>query len=171
MRDEIAKAKEELSVFQEFVQKGPLCIEIGSIEKLFGSSKPDILCRIVDKGLLAFELTEICSEEVAELITAVSSAKRRTILSGLVVATSDPTSEVIHDKLSKTYNCECEIDLLCYTNGRTLSTDEQICQAASQCLSGGFGPFRRVWLLGQHGVHELSAIGCQKTNELQSQVA
>ncbi|WP_018294846.1 hypothetical protein [Mariprofundus ferrooxydans] len=149
MGSEQDKAKIELAVFGEFVQRSALAVDPASIRKPGAESEPDIFCTLINEGQVAFELVEICSSDIAATISKIR-------LGGTaVLSTSDPTSEIIRRKLHKTYKTGLPIELLCYTNGRTVSPDDQIVEGLRQWVGSIEGPFRKVWLLGEKGVYEI----------------
>lgn len=152
MSGEEEKAKVELAVFEEFVKKTGISIIPASICKSGKASEPDIFCSLASGELVAFELVEICSPEIAKKISELQSGGAESL------ATSDPTASIIQRKLQKTYKTNRPIELLCYA-GRTASTDMHIVEAAQNCEGYFSGPFRKVWLLGELGVYEIWSAG------------
>lgn len=149
MRSERDKAQIELSVFREFEQKSFLPIESDSVEKRTGESEPDILCRLVGAVPVAFELVEICDSTLAATISSLRSGGTD------FLSTSDPSQEIVRRKLHKNYKTDAPVELLCYTNGRVITTDDGIRDAIAPWFDAIDGPFRRVWLLGEKGVYEV----------------
>jgi hypothetical protein len=149
MGSELDKAKIELAVFSEFVQRSALAVDPASIRKPCAESEPDIFCTLINEGPVAFELVEICSSDIAATISKIRSGGTA------VLSTSDPTSEIVRRKLHKTYKTSLPIELLCYTNVRTISPDVQIVENLRQWVGSVQGPFRKVWLLGEKGVYEI----------------
>jgi hypothetical protein len=67
MKADQSKASREMQVFLEFIEKSGLPIECDSVENR-PSREPDILCMHKKEGFIAFELGELCNEEIAETI-------------------------------------------------------------------------------------------------------
>jgi hypothetical protein len=149
MRTEQDKWHVEQKVFLEFIEKACLPIELASIEKQHERSMPDIFCTMRNGDRVAFELVEICAEDIA----ATHSALRE---GGTAVSsTADPTAAILRRKLHKTYETSRPIELLCYTSARTVSPDDQIITEARNWAGSLDGPFRRVWLLGEKDVYDV----------------
>jgi hypothetical protein len=142
MNAEEEKAIRERLVFHTFLKSSGLPIRPESIESRM-PPEPDILCVHENDGKLAFELVEICAEDVARKV----SAARRGQEFGFV-RSADPSEDVLRKKLEKNYDTPCPVELLCYTSGRTISPDAVILAALRPMLETNSGKFRRVWLLG-----------------------
>ncbi|HVS27850.1 MAG TPA: hypothetical protein VHE58_11265 [Burkholderiales bacterium] len=143
------KTAVELAVFREFAEKARLSIDDTSIEKRGGESEPDILCKIIGEGPVSFELVEICDSTLAATIAHLRSGG---VATG---STSDPSIEIIRRKLHKKYKTDLPIELLCYTNGRVVTTDDGILAAIRPWFDAIDGPFRRAWLLGEKDTYEV----------------
>jgi len=139
------KAVRERQVLREFVSRSGLSILPVSIR----SKKPpfpDIVCRHRAEGLIAFELMEICAEDIARSVTHLRKK------GGLVYIRSiDPSIRLARNKTRKKYQSRHPIELLCYTAGRTISPDSQIIENLNAVLETDHGPFRKVWLLADKG--------------------
>jgi hypothetical protein len=70
MNREAEKAARERNVFQHFIEKSRLPICPKSVESC-SPPKPDILCFQENDGNVAFELVEICAEDLARKISAI----------------------------------------------------------------------------------------------------
>lgn len=149
MGTEQDKAGVELAVFREFISKAGIDIDSESVCKPGTQSAPDIFCTLSSGEQVAYELVEICSPDIA----ATLSKLRKGGIAGL--ATFDPTEKILRQKLHKTYRTTLPIELLCYTNGRTVSPDDQILSEAQLWANAIEGPFRKVWLLGEKGIYEV----------------
>ena len=148
MSSEKDKALIELKVFKEFAERVQLPIKLESIRKPGGRSDPDIFCTFHNGEDVAFELVEICASDIAVHISKLSEA---------CISTSDPTEEIILNKItkSKNYRTQLPIELLCYTNARVVSPDDLIIAVAQRCATLIEGRFRKIWLLGEKGVYEV----------------
>ena len=148
MSSEQDKALTELKVFKEFVEKTQLPIKPETIKKPGGQSDPDIFCTFHNGEDVAFELVEICASDIAIHISKLSET---------YIRTSDPTEEIILNKItkSKNYRTQLPIELLCYTNARVVSPDDLIIAVAQKCATLIEGRFRKIWLLGEKGVYEV----------------
>lgn len=147
MSTEQEKGKIELAVFNEFIHKANIAVKPASINKSGLASEPDIFCTLNSGEELAFELVEICASDIA---AAMSKIKKGGVAN---VATTDPTDKILRQKLDKKYKTNRPIELLCYTNGRTITPDETILNQAQLWADAMDGPFRKLWLLGELGVY------------------
>jgi hypothetical protein len=64
------KQERERHVFQKFIRTSKLPIFPESVESRL-HPEPDILCLDAEEGHIAFELTEICAEELARKLSAI----------------------------------------------------------------------------------------------------
>ncbi|WP_341904298.1 hypothetical protein [Polaromonas sp. YR568] len=149
MGTEQQKAAVELTVFREFIFKAGISIDPESVSKPGAQSEPDIFCTLISGEQVAYELVEICSSDIAATLSKLRTG------GSTALATSDPTEKTLRQKLHKTYRTTLPIELLCYTNGRTVSPDDLILGEAQRWASAIDGPFRKVWLLGEKGVYEV----------------
>ena len=99
MKADQSKANREMQVFLEFLQKSELPIERDSVENRM-PPEPDILCRHKEQSFIAFELVELCDEEIARII-AEGVRSGNTEQSSIWFA--DPPSRIICNKLEKKY--------------------------------------------------------------------
>lgn len=143
MSSEIDKAEIEIKVFLEFVNQIDLTVDPSTIKKQMGKSEPDLFCTVLDEHI-NFELVEICAYNLAKNLTELHRGKGE-----LVVATFNPTSDILISKLNKKYKTNLPIELLCYTNGRVVPTDDQILEEARNIANSIEGPFRKIWFLGE----------------------
>jgi hypothetical protein len=149
MSTEEKKGKVELAVFEEFIQKAGIPVVPDSITKPGKESLPDIFCILNTGEQVAYELVEICAQDIAATLAKIKAGGSASL------ATSDPTERTLRKKLHKTYKTNIPIELLCYTNGRTVSTDDMIVSNAQLWANAIDGPFRKVWLLGEKGIYEV----------------
>jgi hypothetical protein len=143
MSSEADKAEIEIKVFMEFVNQIGLPVEATTIVKQGNESEPDIFC-VVDSEQMFFELVEICAADLAENLTKIHRGGGEPVIS-----TFNPTNKIISSKLNKKYDTDLPIELLCYTNGRVVPTDDQILEEARNISNSVKGPFRKIWLLGE----------------------
>lgn len=153
MGTEQQKAEVELAVFREFISKARIDIDPESVRKSGAQSEPDIFCTLSSGEQVAYELVEICSEDIAATMPKLRNGGTECL------ATSDPTEKILRQKLHKSYRTTLPIELLCYTNGRTVSSDDQILSEAQLWANAIDGPFRKVWLLGEKGIYEVWSAG------------
>ena len=150
MNTEAEKAARERRVVQTliknqtFIEKSRLQICSGSVEGC-KPPKPDILCCEKKGGKVAFELVEICAEDIARVTSAIGKEEVGEVV---YVRSRDPSRDVLHNKLKKRYQTEYPIELLCYTSGRIISPDIVILEAIRPIIDMDNGQFRRIWLLG-----------------------
>ncbi|WP_342117546.1 hypothetical protein [Pseudoduganella sp. OTU4001] len=150
MGSEQEKSKIELAVFNEFIAKTGVPVVPATIRKPGTPSEPDIFCTLSNGEQVAYELVEICSSDIAATISKIRKGG-----DSVAGSTSDPTERTLRQKLHKKYRTNLPIELLCYTNGRTVSPDDQILCEAQVWANAISGPFRKVWLLGETGVYEV----------------
>lgn len=141
------KKQLEREALLRFFDAKRLPVDRTSIEKLLGERQPDF-CVLLGGEKVAFELTEVCAEEVAKLIAAPAGKEVPTW-------TGDPTMRIVWQKMHKIYNTTLPIELLCYWRGRVVSTDEMVLENMRRVVNSGPNPFRRVWYHGEHGVHSV----------------
>ena len=147
-RKEAKKAARERDFFHIFIEKKPdLRINPKSVESCC-QPKPDILC-FQENERVAFELVELCDEDIAR-IEDIARMKGSEFL-----WTSDPSENVIREKLKKNYPTEYPVELLCYTDGRTVSWDQLIIETIRPLIDVDNGQFRRIWLLGVDECHQV----------------
>jgi hypothetical protein len=149
MSTEQEKAEIEIAVFREFVSKADAPVDPESISKPGAESDPDIFCTMINGEQVAYELVEICSSDIATTFSKLRNG------GSVLSAISDPTERTLRKKLHKTYRTTRPIELLCYTNGRTVSPDDLIFSKAQLWANAIDSPFRKVWLLGEKGVYEV----------------
>ena len=140
-----AKTRRELLVFRQFLREAGLPYLEEMIENR-PPPEPDILYAHPDDGIIAFELVEICSEEIAELVTRATN-------DALILA-SDPSRRMLRKKLLRKYGTKRPIELICYTEGRVITPDGVIIDTVKPILASQ-KKFRRIWLLGDrlHRLH------------------
>ena len=144
MSSEASKGDEvEIPIFLEFIKSGLLAIDPASVQKK-ELPAPDILCRATNGENIAFELVEICNSNLA-----------KNKVDGAYIRTSDPSLDIVKNKLLKRYITASPIELLCYTNVRVVSPDSFIAARVIPLLSDAEFQYRRVWLFGNRGVRLL----------------
>lgn len=142
MNAEEEKAMRERCVFRTFLKESGSQIAPESIESR-KPPEPDILCVHESDGKLAFELVEICAEDIARKVSAARKGNEAEF-----VRSSDPSGGALRKKLEKDYRTEYPVGLLCYTAGRTISPDAVILAAIRPLIETNSRKFYRVWLLG-----------------------
>lgn len=153
-RSESDKAKIELKVFHEFTKMCCLEIDEDSIEKSGLPSFPDITCRVANEGEVAFELVELCNNDIA-LATSDKAIKKfhdnqpSGSEAAILTRTSDNSVEIIRNKLNKKYKTAMPIELICYLAGSSVTPDDVIIASISPWFDAKEGPFRRAWLLSE----------------------
>ncbi len=146
MTREQEKASREKQIFLDFIKESCLPIDAASVESR-SPSEPDILCRHEEEGFIAFELVELCDQEIAW--TNAKAIRSEKGVSDFLWSAPDSFRQKIYKKLKKKYKTEHPIELLCYTDVRICTHDEAVIEIIQEIIGDkGFGPFRRVWLLG-----------------------
>ena len=95
MGSDASKTAAELSALQKFIAAAEYPIDLASIEKLDGRSKPDFLCRTSDADLFAFEVTALCAQELARMIARAGQEP------DAACWTDDPTESIVRSKMHK----------------------------------------------------------------------
>jgi hypothetical protein len=147
MGSDASKTAAELDAFRRFIEAEKYPIDVASIKKLEGSNKPDFFCRTLPGEELAFEVTALCAEDLARMIARAGQEP------DAFTWTSDPTERIVRGKMHKSYDMDLPIELLCYWDGRTVSTDDMIVPTIEAMVNSGRNPFRRVWYHGEEDVH------------------
>lgn len=147
MGSDASKTPDELDAMRRFIAAEKYPVDSAGIKKLEGHSKPDFLCRMLSGEEFALEVTALCAEELARMI---ARAGKEPVA---FVRTSDPTERIVRSKMHKNYDTALPIELLCYWDGRTVSTDDMIIPTIEMVVNSGPNPFRRVWYHGEHGVY------------------
>ena len=139
------KKRRELAVFHEFAQRCGLSVVSGSIENR-DPPEPDICCKIEGEGPVAFELVELVDRSIAEERAHVLKHPEDSGKKGLWAGEVMP---ILAGKFAKHYEISCPIDLICYTDGRTvLPPDVLISQMRDHLADNpNTGPFRGVWFM------------------------
>jgi hypothetical protein len=148
MRSEASKGDVEIEVFRRFLQASGLPIDPASAVKQL-PPYPDILCVHQADGPMYFELTELCDPTLAKLFNDARPEPT-------YVRTSDPSSRIFRKKLGATYSVSQPIELLCYMDSRIVTPDSIVVPTLRSIFESRPSPFRRAWLLGETGAHEIA---------------
>lgn len=137
------KRDREVAIFKEFLKRRGLGAQAEFVESR-DPPEPDILFEGV-----AFELTEICAEDIAKV------AKSKVTKSGEPEFTwsGDPTRRVLRKKLDKRYVTPYPIELLIYPDNSVVSPDDMILSGAKRLTRQLKKRFRRTWLLGRKDLY------------------
>ena len=147
---DIQKAKREREIFRIFL-KSVGCPHDDALIESRSPPEPDI-CYRGRTEIVAFELVEICDSDLTKAI-AVKLKQGGGVVS---MFTSDPTPDLINQKLRKQYETSHPVELLCYNAGRTISPDDLVCyEIKSEIDQANEVCFRRIWYCGDktHCVH------------------
>lgn len=146
--------KEEKEVFLDFVKRSGLPIDKKTID--YGDdakNEPDMKCRVGEDAYVAFELKEICDEEIAEWIAHLHKKLKKD-------QPAEPTFKCLNDMrtmsenfvaflkeiCTKRYQTNYPVELLLYTSRTTLTDDVIIDDIDNQSNSLKL-QFRKVWLM------------------------
>ncbi|MCF7822056.1 MAG: hypothetical protein K9M17_06400 [Mariprofundaceae bacterium] len=149
MRSEVEKGVVELAMFKEFVKNAPLELRNNVVVKNDpipdpDQRIPDIYCELIE-GPVYFELTEACCENSVKAIKKANKTGETQTFWG-----NDVSEDTVRKKLNKSYTVSEPIELLIYTNGRTILPDDVIINRLQPILeSRGLGCFRRAWFFGK----------------------
>jgi len=142
MTSESEKAREEREAFQRFVERFGTRNEWLSIESR-KPEEPDLLCIHVENGPVAFELVRICDPNVKKVLAAGAKAHQAAF------STSDPSEQIVRAKLKKTYVTSHPIELLIYSEGDVITTDDCIIPTILPWFDAIRHPFRKAWFMGE----------------------
>ena len=142
MSDDRQKARLELEVFQEFVERSHLSIVPGSIEGRC-PPEPDVLCEVSGEGCVAFELKGITDEAVEKAISHQlkwNSSEASYIRSGI------PLDDFMRRARNRRYESEFPMELLFWKKWTAHSRDE--IAPKIKLFFENNRQFRRVWFMG-----------------------
>lgn len=157
MTNEHDKGTHEANIFRQFI---PHALKFGlhvcpdSVRKNPSPAGPDILCRDGTHADIGFELTEICDTDLACEAARVGKSGAST---SEAIRTTTEAVATVSKKLKKNYCSNQPNELLCYTNGRSVTIDDVILGRIRDTLKViGHCSFRRIWLFGDdcHLVHQ-----------------
>jgi len=157
--NEEQKAAIELEIFERFLMKAEIQVEHGSIKKELPPC-PDLSCKIAGKGKAWFELTEACAPEFKQVVNELTKAIREAeelnqpMPMPPAVWGRDDSEQTVRKKIGKRYPISESVELLIYTDGMTVVTDEVLKARFEPILVNGAGQFSRVWLMGDD-VHQI----------------
>ena len=146
MSKQAEKPNQELRVFQEFATRSGLPIVPSSIENR-EPCEPDILCMFSDYSRTAFELKEICDEDIKEEVSLLRRGKRQEprVIRG--VSPHDLRC-FLRRARAKTYKTDFPIELLLYTKEEIILTPDIIIPNIRQVFSAKPHCFTRIWFMG-----------------------
>jgi len=138
-----AKQQKERAAFARFIE----CL--GTQDEWLSVSnrpepEPDLLCVHAIDGSVAFELVSLTDPMVAKVQAAGAKALTEAFW------TSDPSERIIENKLSCRYHTNaCRIELLVYTDGQVITTDDVLIPTILPLFDAASHPFQRVWYMGE----------------------
>ncbi|MEZ5690040.1 MAG: hypothetical protein R3D71_00050 [Rickettsiales bacterium] len=133
------KEAREKKVFQSFLATRGLDGKFESRQP----PDPDIFYEHPELGSIAFELVEICAEEVKSEVSKLLKSNDDVCF---IRSGHEPHKQVF-SKLSKQYVSEYPIELLCYIGGmEILPTDVIISQIEHFISNSGTGFFQKIWV-------------------------
>lgn len=146
MSSEASKGIREAPIFERFlVESDHHWIEMPfSVEKR-EPPEPDILCHFSDEGPIAFELVELPDTDIIRVIQRILRSES---LRPECIHSQSDCRRILSDKISRHYATPHPIELLCYTDGCTISLDEVLKADIEFVLRDGSShPFRRIRLM------------------------
>ena len=137
------KQKNEQAMFAKFSRRmgtESVWIDVSSQPE----SEPDLLCTHAIEGIIAFELVSLTDFTIAQVQAAGPKARQDAYWTG------DPSEAIIRKKLNKKYQTNARhIELLIYTDGQIITTDDVIMPAILPLFDAIAHPFKRVWFMGE----------------------
>lgn len=144
------KRSREIRIFEDFLVRSRM-FPAGAAVEGRPDGEPDVLCTPHGAASVAFELTELCDSNVAEVIRARDCTRK-----SAAFWTSDPSTLVVLAKLSKRYVSQHPIHLLVYTDGRIVTPDSVIISTLLNEIDfGSQTTFQSVWFMGERIVKKL----------------
>lgn len=138
-----SKQQNEQAAFHRFIER------LGMQDKWLSITsrpppEPDLLCKHTLDGLIAFELVSLTDPAIAKVQASGSKAIK------YAFSTSDPSERIIRNKLEKHYSSDAtNIELLVYTDGQIITTDDCIIPTVLPLFDAISHPFKRVWFMGE----------------------
>jgi hypothetical protein len=152
MRSSTEKQLNEQAAFMRFIDRmgdKPDWTEVTSRPE----PEPDLLCRHVQRGEVAFELVSLTDPRVAKVQAAGPKA------STSVFYTADPSERIVRNKLHKNYVTNVDqLELLIYTDGQIITPDDIIIPTIEPLFDAIDHPFKRVWFMGEFKTCSLWAV-------------
>jgi len=151
------KQAEELEIFDVFSERSGLPVDRSTIESR-RPPEPDIKCLVSGDGYVAFELKEICDEElagwIADLYTnppSIDADEAPFKYLRDFETSSNYFAEWLKGKFSdqNKYQTDCPMALLLYENGRTGLTNDIILADIEEHSEILIPIFRKVWFMGE----------------------
>jgi hypothetical protein len=142
MPSEIEKEKQEQAAFHRFAARSGQSGTWLSVESR-KPQEPDLLCTHSIWGHIAFELVRICNPHIAKVQTAGAMATQQMVIA------SDPSERIVRNKLAKSYVSRHPIELLIYTDGQVITSDDAIIPTILPCFDAVPHPFRKIWFMGE----------------------
>lgn len=106
--------------------------------------EPDLLCKHVTDGLIAFEVVGLTDPKIAQLQAAGAKAYKGSF------STSDPSESIIRKKLQRKYRTAVgRIELLAYTDGQIITPDDVIVSTIAPLFDAVPHEFQRIWFMGE----------------------
>jgi hypothetical protein len=143
------KQNRELEVFQAFLKAVGWPNNDSIVNR--APPEPDILYEHPTLGLIAFELAENCSPDIAAAITGQLRDGEQ-----YYTRTRDYFLDVLRNKQKKEYETPHPVDLIIYTDGRCATPDDYIIALSQQ--QDDTGRFRKIWYFGRQGVYDISSL-------------
>jgi hypothetical protein len=142
MPSEIEKEEQERAAFDRFAKRSGqpgVWLRVESRKP----QEPDLLCTHAVWGHVAFELVRICDPYLAKVQAAGATATHPAL------PTSPPSERIVRNKLGKNYVTQHPIELLIYTDGQIVTSDDAIIPSIVPWFDAIPHPFRRVWFMGE----------------------
>lgn len=112
--------------------------------------EPDLLCLHQDGEEVAFELVSLTDPKIAKIKAAGEMAYQEAF------STSDPSERIVRNKLNRSYITNADhIELLIYTDGQIITTDDVIIPTILPLFDEISHPFREIWFMGEFQVGRL----------------
>ena len=137
------KAAHEVAVFRsfaEFLGEADLWLSVESTQP----PEPDLLCKHVHRGFVAFELVSITDPLIAQVNAGFAKPGEDSFY------TSDPSERIIRKKLKRTYRTQHPLELLAYNDLLVITPDDAIVETVLRWVGSLPHPFQQVWFMGEH---------------------
>lgn len=110
------------------------------------SSKPDIVCTLISEEIIEFELSEVCSEVAAKMMSDHEKGRKSARDFGYL---ENPVRKIVKNKKRQyqSYKSEHPIELLYFTDERIGIPSSSLAPMIQYEFCNDPEPFRRVWLM------------------------
>ncbi len=159
---DITKEAKERQVIQSIAAARGWLTDLGLIFRGEAAKKEPDFFYFGRNEKVAFEVTEICDQEIAHSSSVALESGKITEFQ----RTHGVAKLILEKKLNKKYEyiADCPIELVCFFNARTFETDQQIVDQIFSLILELKVKFNKVWYHGLEDVYEFYNDGSPPRN-------